>query len=120
MKFVLVYLCAIAAATLWIDLFVPLIANLFGIRYKFAFWRYDRRNQHLPRRQYFWFVGVLGAGGGLSVLFLLLDFLEWRFLGEKLKGPKFMAADLLIPLIVGAIYGSRSAPKEGTATEGPR
>ena len=120
MKFVLVFLCAFAAAILWTHLFAPLIANLFGIRYKFAFWRYGDRNQHLRRWQYIWFVGVLSFGGGLSVFFLLLDFLQWRFLGEKIGDPSFMAADLVIGLILGAIDGSMSAPKEDTAAKKSR
>ncbi len=116
MRWVLVYLSALGAWTVWSDVIVPLIAKLFGVPYRFAFWRVDRHNQHLRRRQYFWFVWVLGFGGGLSVFLTLSDLLRWKVLGERATDPISLSFQLGISLLAGATLGLTNAPKENKET----
>ena len=120
MKVVLVYLCAIASSMLWIGIVAPLIVRIFGVPHKLGFWRIDRRNQHLRADQYFWCVGVLSFGGGLSLLMTLLDFLEAKVLGEKATNPSYTLVHIGIGVVAGVIFGSTSGPRGDKEARSPQ
>jgi hypothetical protein len=114
MNGLLVFAGALACGLVWIAIIAPLIANAFGVPNKFAFWRIDRQNQHLPRWQYIWFVGVFGWGTGMFLFNTVWGLLQWRILGDEKghHGISFILGSLATWLILGMFFGYWSAPKE--------
>ena len=67
-KFIMVLLAVFACPLLWTMVFVPLIANFFGVPIKIGALPVKKRDPRMSERQSFWFAGVLGWGIGFSLL----------------------------------------------------
>ena len=60
------YLIPFCTTVLWVGLLAPLILRGFGTPMAIGFWRLDRLNRHLSKRQYLWGYGVFSFGVGYS------------------------------------------------------
>jgi hypothetical protein len=103
---------ALATAFLWMSLVAPALARLF--RVPLPFWRIDRRNQHLTRRQLVIWEGAFTWGVGMFLAFSVWDYLEWKLLGDQTSGGRLhlehVCFNFIFWLLAGVIWGFWVAP----------
>lgn len=98
------FAAGIAATFFWICYLCPAIARLFHVPMAYGFYRAARENQHLSRKHYFWFVGVLGFGVGMFLLSSTDDYLRWKLLGDHFA-INHLSRRLAASLVGGALFG---------------
>jgi hypothetical protein len=106
------FLMSLLAAWLWAWFVAPAILRAFGVPMASGQWRWNRRNQHLSKRQYVWGYGVFAWGTGMFLLFALRDYLSWKMIGDSFSHPTpaRVVLELFIFLGAGWTGGAYGAP----------
>src|ERR1700752_2314902 len=91
-----------SAAILWVCVVGPWLARLFGIPIRAAFWKSDRQNEQLTRRQFMWVFGVLVFGVGFSIFNLDSEVIH-RLLTEKTWSSRLI--DLGVQVLLSICMG---------------
>jgi len=111
---------ALVALT-WIGFVAPTILRAFRVLMAYGWWRMDRRNRHLSKRQYVWSFGVFSMGIGVFFLTALRDYLPWELAGER---HSHLEASVLIRLIISLAIGwlvtSLTVPQQRISDTRPR
>ena len=107
------FFIALLSAWLWTWFVAPAILRAFGVPMVSGQWRWNRRNEHLSKRQYVWGYGVFAWGTGMFLFFARRDYLSWRMLGDTFSHPTpaRVLLELIIFLGAGWTVGAYAAPE---------
>ena len=96
------FLIPLLAAWLWAWFVAPAVLRAFGVPMASGQWRWNRRNQHLSKRQHVWGYGVFAWGAGTFLFFALRDYLSWRMTGDRFSQPTPVRVALELIIFLGA------------------
>jgi hypothetical protein len=110
MQGLLIACAAFVVAWLWMDFFAPLLARIFGVPARLGLWRSNRRNQHLSRPQFVWWIGVVGFGIGMFLWSLICDESTIFQTYPGVTARRFVV-NMFIWLFAGFGFGLSTAPR---------
>jgi hypothetical protein len=107
MKELAVPVIAVASTVLWTGVVAPIIARVVGVPMRIGFWGQARKNEHLTEAQFVWAYGVFAFGGGLFLLFRLMDYLQRTLLSDQLSRPsaRRVAVQIAAACALGLVCG---------------
>ena len=101
---------SIFVAWLWMGVVAPSIVRPFGVPMAYGYWRLDRRNQHLSRRQYVWGFGVFAWGMGMLLFIISQSFGERLLSGRSLPSTRGWIIWVAATFVLGWLFGELTAP----------
>ena len=110
---------SLVCGLLWIAIFPPIVARMFGMRIPMGFRGRGKAIAQLSFRQYVRLQGVLSFGIAMFVMSTLDELLGWKLLGMPCARPSggLIAFGLVVWLIAGVFFGFMSWTTRGGVKE---